>query len=573
MGYRVDYKLLNAMYEQINSQTSAWTEELNAVKSALERLRDSQNYSGAGADSIRLYLESIHIELADTLLSVVGLHKTNFVLYKSHYQDQLDTGLETVIDEEELNTIEQALTAMKNAALDVDDNVRDILRNVKDIEAFTLRSVADVADVISDAVQICSNLDFNIKAIESRHFNGDFTETGATIQLLTNQINTYLGKSRSFKSNYTPDDSAKVLAQVNTILMSDLDGKAEAAKAAVESHESREELANRLEAAKWEKLLLSAAVVVASVVVVAVLPVSGPLVVGAVSGVSGAVMGFGNTAIDLYAIDGELSREDGGRAFIEGLKGGVTGFVTGAVGGVAGKYLSSLTKGIPALQSANTTVNIATHVAVGSASEVATGMTTRAVGEVLEQAMDIKPGIEWSEVGKKALDGGDILKDALIGGAGGYVEGHKLDFSESMYSDYEQGTLKDMYEKGELDYTVDPELDGATFEPFEELTYDMKPKTEKDFADYFEDFTVKFKDDGLSAKERLSLDNILSSDDYANGKIDYDTIMDINKAIDKGKDILGKSNLVHNAMEGGNDGIFKSNDEIIFETNKMKNYS
>lgn len=539
MGYRVDYTLLDAMYEQLNNQVEAWDSELNAAKTAVERLIATSNMSGVGADAIRNYLKNVHAPLVESLIALVDLHRTNCLLYKTDYQQSIDTGFDTVIDEEELSGIVQALGVMKNAAIEVDDEVRAILRQINDIFVTSFRSVTDVADALGVASGMCSTLSQNIIALESRHSQYSFTNTASAIDILTNTINTYLNQGRSFKANYDPNSSANAnsnyqLTMLSSILVSDLNGKAEAAQTAVEYHESRKEMENRIETAKWQKLLVSALVVVGSAVLIAALPVSGPLVVGLVSGASSAIIGATNEAADLYIEDGSVSGDDWNKVIMEGSKGFVTGMVTGVVGGIAGRTISDLTKGIPALQSANAAVNVTTHVVIGSTSEVVSGVATRTASEIVDQVMDEDKGlntdIDWKKVKEEALDPTEIGKDIVIGGAGGYMDGHKVDYSEGMNSDYEKGVINEMYESGELEYTVDQDLDAVEV-------------SDKDFIDHLSDYTIKHKDtDGSLVEE------ILSPDDYSHQK--YEDIMIVNKVIDKTDAIII-------------DDIHKSHDEII----------
>lgn len=539
MGYRVDYTLLDAMYEQLNNQVDAWDSELNAAKTAVERLISTSNMSGVGADAVRNYLKSVHAPLVESLILLVNLHRTNFILYKTDYQQSIDTGFDTVIDEEELAGIVQALGVMKNAAIEVDDEARAILRQINDIFVTSFRSVTDVADVLGAASDKCSTLSQNIVALESLHSQYAFANTESAIDILTNTINTYLNQGRSFKTNYDPNSSANansnyLLTMLSSILVSDLNGKAEAAQTAVEYHESRKEMENRIETAKWQKLLVSAVVVVGSAVLIAALPVSGPLVVGLVSGVSSAIIGATNEAADLYIEDGSVSGDDWNKVIMEGSKGFVTGMVTGVVGGVAGRTISDLTKGIPALQSANAAVNVTTHVVIGSTSEVVSGVATRTASEIVDQVIDEDKGlntdIDWKKVKEEALDPTEIGKDIVIGGAGGYMDGHKVDYSEGMNSDYEKGIINEMYESGELEYTVDSDLD-------------VVDVSDKDFIDRLSDYTIKHKDTDDSL-----LEEILSPDDYSHEK--YEDIMIVNKVIDKTDAIII-------------DDIYKSHDEII----------
>lgn len=568
MGYRVNYRLLDAMYDQLNSQATKWEGELDQVKDAANRLVQTDNMSGTGADAMRSYFTKVHLELVQSLTSLVKLHLANFTLYMNEYQSTIDTAFDVIIDEEELAEIVRSINTVKNDALDIDSSIRSELRKVDDIFSVTFRSVTDVADILDQAAAMCTALDQGVTDLESRHAQSAFANTSATIGYLTTSVNAALSQGRSFKTDFDPNGAVYQaafgqLSAINAALINDLNGKSAALEAAVEYHNARKEMENRIETAKWEKLLVSAAVIVASAVVIAVLPVSGPLVVGAVSAASSAIIGGNNAYMDLYVVDGDVSGDDWKTVGLEAGKGAVTGFVTGVVGGVAGKAISGVTKGIPALHSANTVVNTATHVAIGSTTEVVTGIATRTASGIIDQAFNGEEEFSWSEVGEKAFSGEEILKDAILGGIDGYYEGHKVDYSESMHSDYEQAVLDDMRKSGELETYVDPELDAASLEPADPLTYDMKPVRE---TNVWEDYFVKKKDDGLTWNERITPDKILTPDDYSHGR--HNTVNQVKDIFEKGEKAIDKSRISNDPLSGDGPGYIKGDDQILKEAYK-----
>jgi len=559
MVYKVNYDSLDAMCSNITRQASDWNTEIETVSTASQKLIQSSNMAGNGADAIREYMTNVHQLLQGLICEALSLHASNVVLYFDDYQVSVDSALHTRIDSDELNRLREELENTKNRAIDIDDELAYQLGRISDIFSVNYRDVYGVAQSHQTALDRIKKLDESVCTLETQHQSKDFVCTGNLITSLTALINECLSIQRGGQASFTVEQLAisKAFQAVYAAHLSasdDLAEKSTLLQSAIERQNERElqlqkEIEERIETVKWQKLIVSAVVVVGSALLIAAVPVSGPLVVGLVSGASSAIMGATNEAMDLYIEDGDISGDDLKQVGIEAGKGFAVGFATGVVGGVVGKTVSGLTEGIPALQSANATINTATHVAIGSASDIVTGIATRTTSEVIDQVTDDQEGINLLEIGKEAFDGGEIIKDGVIGGIGGYYDGHKVDYSKSMHSDYEQGTLKDMYAKGELEYSVDPELDGVEYVSSDDLTYDMKPKSDPKFV---EDYIIKKKNDGLSSTERITIDNLFSPDDYSNSK--HEMSVRMRKIMEMGEKIIDKAKVETNVKLSGGSG-------------------
>lgn len=442
MAYKVHFDELDALYQKIGGNVAVWQDLLTNTAKAAQALAESQNMSGAGAESIRSYLGNVHMMVAQSLMELLSLHASNFLLYKQDYESDVDSSLHAVIHKRELQDIRTDLDRERRSAVSVDAELARALSTVSDIFSVSYRDVSDVEHAHSTCVQSLDRLDEKIEALEARHTAGDFVETGALLQATLAFIEEMLGKGRTYKTSFTPEqlaasDTFRELYAAAVEVEKTLDEKAPALETAMENEEQRvadltAEYEQRQRDAKRNKLLLAGVCVIGSIAAIAIIVGTGgaatPLVVGAVSGVSGAVMSGGNNLIDQYAASGSMKHVNWASAGKDAVVGGVTGFVTGYAGAGVGQavtsWAGSTTLGSTLLHSSNAAVRFGTGAVIGSASEITSGVVSRGTGNAVEQLLTTGE-IHIDEVKKTALDKNSILLDGFTGGMSGGIEAAK----------------------------------------------------------------------------------------------------------------------------------------------------
>lgn len=85
MAYHVKYKGLDSMYSSMSTVVGSWGEQLQKADASRAVLIGSSNMSGAGADNIRSYLETVHGSIVATIYNLLILHQNNFRIYRSDY--------------------------------------------------------------------------------------------------------------------------------------------------------------------------------------------------------------------------------------------------------------------------------------------------------------------------------------------------------------------------------------------------------------------------------------------------------------------------------------------------------
>lgn len=276
------------------------------------------------------------------------------------------------------------------------------------------------------------NLCDSIEQLEQKHLTSDFSNTQELISSLTLFINERLNNKRNF-SDFTEAElgsSASFLGLYNAYLAAsdDLEGKSEGIERAYEIE------SNRLERQEYEKrereaqtfkwIVTGACVVGSAIAIVATGGMATPLVVGAISACSGAIISGASAGADQYVEYGwNTSQWDWEAIGKDALVGGVSGFVTGYLGAsVSGAITSSLgttSVGSTLLNSSNAAVRIGTGVVIGSVSEVGAGIISRGAGAFVSSGGDLEATKD------AAFDGKSILTDVAIGGVSGGIAAAK----------------------------------------------------------------------------------------------------------------------------------------------------
>ena len=434
MAFKVNFDALDTMYSSIYAQSANWLAALETLNNATTALAESTEMAGSGADSIRAYMSSVHGTVQGLLAQLIQLHEKNNLLYKQDYMRNIDTSLHAVIHESELSSIRSSLQTQLNQAIDVDGELHDAMNRIRDIFTLYYNDVSDVDRAHNTAITFLSDLDESVKSLESKHTAADFTNTGDMITNLTTMIRELIGHNRSYKTDF----SMELLAGSETFqtlygsylnVSKEIEDKASAIETAIENENQRaadlqaeyEQRQKEAQAAKW---IVTGLCVIGSIVAIAATGgAATPLVVGAVSAASSAIIAGTNNLADSYVENGNLQNVDWGSFGKDVAIGAVTGFVTGyvgaSVGGVITSGLSKTATGASLLNSSNAVVRIGTGAVIGSVSEVGSGIVSRGAGTFITSGGDLEESMD------AAFNMENIAYDAAMGGISGGVNAAK----------------------------------------------------------------------------------------------------------------------------------------------------
>ena len=431
MSYVVDYGALESLDSSIFSQCSQWQSQLGNVESAVSVLMGTANLSGNSANNIKNYLKSVHSTVISLLGELIYLHSCNFKAYKSDYQAGIDTDLHAVISSEKLTEIQEDLRTYRNQAASVDDQLAYVLRDVRDIFSITYSDIYSADNANRIAENYVKELDQQIQQLEAAHSGQDFEATEALITSLTTFLNEQLARPAGMLTGFdimqlAASGSFASLYEAHNLAYDQIKSRQGAFEIAMENDAQRaeallKEYEERQKTATTVKCIVTGACVIGSIVLTG--GAATPLVVGSVSAITGAVIAGTNNLADQYVQHGNLVKNAGeidwGSFGKDVVVAGISGFATGYIGAGMGKAitskLSGTTLGNTLLHSGSSFVRIGTAAAIGSASEMSSGIVTRGVGTLITTEGDL--GKAWDD----ALDTKNIVLDAAIGGAGGAI--------------------------------------------------------------------------------------------------------------------------------------------------------
>lgn len=433
MNYKIEFDSLDSMYNSVSNQANNWITELNAIKGKFQTLIDTSNMSGAAADNVKSYIENVHMTLIALLSQLVSLHSSNCLLYKSDYQTNVDTDLHAVIKSSELLDYKGRIDSTKATAVSIDESIAYVLKGIKDIFYVSYANISEVDAQHISVSTFLSDLDNEIKALEDNHNNNDFINTSDMIKSLSAFINEQKSTGRTYRTDFTTENlagSSSFMQLYNSYVgvTREYEEKSSSITTAIENENERvaalqQEYEERQKKANVIKWIVTGVCVIGSIVAIAATGgAATPLVVGAVSAVSGAVMAGANNLADQYVEHGNLiensDKIDWSSFGKDVVVAGVAGFATGAIGaGVGGAITSKLGStaiGNSLLHSSSSIVRVGTGAVIGSVSEVSSGIITRGVGTLITTG-DVK------EAFGDAVDVKQIALDAAIGGVGGGI--------------------------------------------------------------------------------------------------------------------------------------------------------
>lgn len=439
MGFHVDFDSLDLLYSGLYGNACTWNESLTALNNNVKTLVASTNMSGIGADNLKLYFENVHGSIISILYTLISAHINNCLLYVHDYQSGIDNSLHAVIDEKELCEITSELEQIIHNANDIDSAINLSLSSVSDIIDVDCPGFNNILFYEEQIKYRSQLLRSDISYLEENHYRDDFLETSALITSLETFINELLANTRTYKTDFSLDSlknnrSFLGLAQSYVEVNAQIYAKELSIAQAIDDENERinklnTEIEERQKKASCEKWIVTGVCFVASaVILIGSGGTATPLVVGIVSGVSGAVIAGNNVAADEYVKNGwDTSEWDISKIGESALLAGISGFITGYFGAeltkAAGNLITSSKFGSTLLNSPSATVRMGSGAVIGGITEVSVGVGTRGVSTFTVNMIESRGNIEESAAAAKnsAFSLESILIDATLGSFNGAV--------------------------------------------------------------------------------------------------------------------------------------------------------
>ncbi len=154
MGYDVRYEDMYGQRDIYYKNLYTREEQLIEIRNALLNICNMTEMTGAMADSVRAYIQEIHLPLIEWMLTLIETYRTNLVLYTDYYC-HLDSDRMARFQQDCMDDQQQKLMNEKGVFQGIADNIQSILREVSgymDMDGFDPSGVEAAYD---NAINIC----------------------------------------------------------------------------------------------------------------------------------------------------------------------------------------------------------------------------------------------------------------------------------------------------------------------------------------------------------------------------------------------------------------------------------
>lgn len=439
----VDYASFATLSEKINDNYAMWQSNFGALFSKINKIINSDDFEGVGAQNMKQYLSEIHMDIIRKLLKLCETHKNNFALYYVQGYLTIDSDTRTgKIKSSELDDIKTNLETTEKSMQNIDGEITSKLNSISDIFGTARQDICDVFNEHQIIINNINKLKELIIQVEESHSDNDFLSTDSMITSLRALIIECLSKNRTYKSTYVNGSFTQLNSWdaflTASISVEEENVKKEAAytealqiqEQVVTDYKEYKEYKEREEKAKYIKWAVWGAGVVLSVAVIAA---SGgaatPFVMGLTSAATSAADKMAEDLTDVYVRDGNLKNVEWGDVSKDMIVSVGTGFVSGYVGGKLTKGLKGINIVEKGLNSNSLIVRTATSGLVDAVSDGVTGVAERGAGATIEETYDwvasgdeinvkniLGSTIDLKEIGK------DIVGGAVSGSTGEIVD-------------------------------------------------------------------------------------------------------------------------------------------------------
>ena len=337
MGYVVDYKRMQFLYQQFATTTNRWKTDLGNLQTNVTVLIATDAYEGDLASSMKNYLQEVHLNAEGLLLNIISDYFAKLTLYWNGYLESIDSGTNAYMSEEVLSTAASLLDAAVLALDDISDEITTALSPVQDLFPRSAPSTEVLVAAMEAAKTIATDLNKSIVAHEEAHKTNDFTDMDDLISQVKLLIAKQLSKEKRLSiDSYKPGMISEVIdyQAINTAIHNMQEYQTNNEEVFKKALENIEEYTQEVqEEREWVQWVAVGVAIVGSVALAVAFVSAGPLACVAV----GATKGLVNAAVghfaDNYVENGYLTS---GMDWFEFGKDCAIGTVSGAIEGYAG---------------------------------------------------------------------------------------------------------------------------------------------------------------------------------------------------------------------------------------------
>lgn len=439
MNYKLSYDELDIMLSSLQKQNESTISRLEKLSSAIENFVVSDNYAGAGAANVKEYFSIVHTTIISSLKNLLELHLENFRLYKSSYYS-IDSGLHTVVIEDELSEYLEDIKSSYNKTGTIDDLIKSKLLEINDIFPYhtslsTYSNFSNIESRCNKSTILINTLGDDITSHESTTSSQSFYSTATSIAALSANITELLSNNKDYKTDfsfaeYSNSSTYISVTNANLLVVDEYDSKSEAFELANEQETQRLAVLEEEALAELERRqAIATGVMIGVYVGAAIFSIAtagaGIGVSLMVAGTIGATTAAANNLTSQYVEYGNLienaDQVDWGDCVVDTMIGAVAGVVSYGVGKGVEAGITNCASAIIGSAGVSATIKTVTTIATPTVSLVAEGISKRFTkelitsgdfGEAISEGLDVVDvGVDIAVGVLESITGGDL--DAL----------------------------------------------------------------------------------------------------------------------------------------------------------------
>lgn len=221
MGYHIKYEELSRVRESLLGQLDSWLEQIESLKGSLRLAADMPEMKGTAGDSVRNYLNEVHLSLVEMIADTVRVYRHNLVRYTGWYYS-IETDMMSEFCQE---SIENQMVLLNSGRFSYDETMETlsgILSEVSNYMSIEPVSRLPVTSKYATTYIHLDNLNNMLGQYEESHKNDDLALTKEMIKDITAVIGRHQDLSGDTISTYEAGSISDLLAFQNASLQNGL---------------------------------------------------------------------------------------------------------------------------------------------------------------------------------------------------------------------------------------------------------------------------------------------------------------------------------------------------------------
>ena len=159
--YKIQYSAMDEFYSQIDGRMAEWIGQLELWITAYKNIEMMESYKGKSAESVKSYLQEVHMLLLCSIQQAMQLYRTKYLLYRKGYYD-IEEDLYASLPQEILINVKERMGKESEVVSNIEEQAGTYISGISDIMFLSNPSAFYVKDTMDGIKQKVSDFDKEI---------------------------------------------------------------------------------------------------------------------------------------------------------------------------------------------------------------------------------------------------------------------------------------------------------------------------------------------------------------------------------------------------------------------------